>query len=79
MPKEIKVSDYDAVAPDFFDKYNYVAERLPEGTRAEDVIKIMSQLGALVLKRRAENSRAPFGFNKPADDSTNDTEEKADA
>ena len=77
MPKEIKVSDYDLVAPDFFDKYNYVAERLPEGTRAEDVIKIMQQLGALVLKRRAENKAAPFGFNK-VESSENEQTEKED-
>ena len=76
MPKEITVQDYDLVSSDFFDKYNYVAERLPEGTRAEDVIKIMQQLGALVLKRRAETGKAPLGFFKPEQE---DTKEEKDA
>ena len=64
MPKEITVDEYDLVAPAFFEKYNYVASRLPEGTRAEDVIKIMSQLGALVLKRRKDEKKGLIGFVK---------------
>lgn len=64
MPKEITVEDYDLVAPEFFDKYNYVASRLPEGTKAEDVIKIMQQLGALVMKKRKEEKQGLIGFVK---------------
>ena len=64
MPKEITVQDYELVAPDFFDKYNFVASRLPEGTRAEDVIKIMQQLGALVMKRRKDEKKGLIGFVK---------------
>lgn len=64
MPKEITVEDYDLVAPDFFDKYNYVASRLPKDTKAEDVIKIMQQLGALVMKKRKEATTGLIGFVK---------------
>ena len=72
MPKPITVSDYELVAPDFFDKYNFVAERLPENTRAEDVIKIMQNLAGLVAKKRAEEKTGTIGF-------VTNTEEDKDA
>ena len=62
MPKPITVADYELVADDFFDKYNFVAERLPENTRAEDVIKIMQNLAGLVAKKRAEEKTGTIGF-----------------
>ena len=68
MAKEITVEDYDLVAPDFFDKFNYVASRLPEGAKAEDIIKIMQQLGALVLKKRKEQKQTLIGFVKEDND-----------
>ena len=62
MPKPITVKDYELVADDFFDKYNFVAARLPENTRAEDVIKIMGNLAGLVAKKRAEQKQSTIGF-----------------
>ena len=53
MAKEITVEEYKDVSQDFFEKYNYVAERLPQNTKAEDVLKVMQQLAALVIKKRA--------------------------
>ena len=64
MAKPITVEDYKEVADDFFDKYNFVAERLPENTRAEDVIKIMQNLAGLVAKKRAESKVGTIGFIK---------------
>lgn len=61
MPKEITVKDYELVADDFFDKFNFVAERLPDGTKAEDIIKIMQNLATLVIKKRQEN-KGLIGF-----------------
>ena len=60
MPKPITVEDYKEVADDFFDKFNFGAERLPDGASAEDIIKIMQNLSGLVVKKRAES----FKFQK---------------
>ena len=62
MAKPITVEDYALVADEFFDKYNFVAERLPKETRAEDVIKIMQNLAGLVAKKRAEEKTGTIGF-----------------
>ena len=64
MPKEITLDEYKEVSPEFFDKFNYVAENLPEGTSAEDVIKVMQQLASLVIKRRAKKQKNACGFMK---------------
>ena len=68
MPKPITVEDYKEVSDEFFDKFNYVAERLPKGASAEDVIKIMQQLAGLVAKKRAEKRTGTIGFMKEEDD-----------
>jgi len=64
MPKAITVEDYKEVSKEFFDKYNFVAEQLPDGARAEDIIKIMQNLAGLVTKQRAESRIAGIGFLK---------------
>ena len=64
MPKPITVEDYKEVADDFFDKFNFVAERLPDGASAEDIIKIMQNLSGLVVKKRAESKQGMIGFMK---------------
>ena len=70
MPKPITVEDYQEVSEEFFAKYNFVAERLADGARAEDVIKIMQNLAGLVTKKRAEERTTGIGFLK--EDNTND-------
>ena len=62
MAKSITVEDYAEVADDFFDKYSFVARRLPETARAEDIIKIMQNLAGLVTKKRAEEKVGAIGF-----------------
>lgn len=69
MAKEITVEEYKDVSQDFFEKYNYVAERLPQNTKAEDVLKVMQQLAALVIKKRAAQ-KSSVGFYK--EDNEND-------
>ena len=70
MPKPITVEDYKEVSDEFFAKYNFVAERLADGARAEDVIKIMQNLAGLVTKKRAEERTTGIGFLQ--EDITND-------
>ena len=68
--KKITVEDYKDVAPEFFEKYWYVAKELGEGAKTEDVLKIMESLAALVMKKRVDDKLAPFGFLKKDDDRT---------
>ena len=50
----ITVKDYEKYGSEFFEKYFYVAKELGEGAKAEDILKIMESLGALVIKKRYE-------------------------
>lgn len=68
--KKITVEDYKDVAPEFFEKYWYVAKELGEDAKTEDVLKIMESLAALVMKKRVDDKLAPFGFLKKDDDRT---------
>ncbi len=71
----ITVEDYKLISDEFFQKYNYVVERMGPGpTKAEDVLKIMEALTGAVMKDRAKNKVGPFGFNKNGQD-TNGTED----
>ena len=62
--KSITVEDYEKYSGEFFDKYFYVAKQLGEGAKAEDILKIMESLGAVVMKKRMEDEGkiGPFGF-----------------
>ena len=65
MMEPITVEDYKLVSNEFFQKYDYAAERMGPGNhRAEDVLKVMEALGAAVMKERVKNKLGPFGFNK---------------
>ena len=72
--KSITVEDYEKYSGEFFDKYFYVAKQLGEGAKAEDILKIMESLGALVMKKRYEEKGVgPFGFNKNNNGNTDTT------
>ena len=60
----LTVEDYKEYGEEFFNKYWYVAKELGENAKAEDILKIMESLGALVMKKRSETKVGPFGFNK---------------
>jgi len=62
--KPITIDEYKEVAPEFFEKYFYVAQELGEGAKPEDILKIMESLSSLVVKKRVDDKLAPFGFNK---------------
>ena len=65
MTEPITVEDYKLVSDEFFQKYNYAAERMGPGPhKAEDVLKVMEALGAAVIKDRVKDKIGPFGFNK---------------
>ena len=60
----ITVEDYKLVSDEFFQKYNYVVERMNVTAKAEDVLKVMEALSSAVRKDRAKHKVGPFGFNK---------------
>lgn len=64
MTEPITVDDYKNVSDEFFQKYDFVRERLQLGAKAEDVLKVMEALSAQVMKERVKDKLGPFGFNK---------------
>ena len=60
----ITVEDYKLVSDEFFQKYNFVADRLGVTKKAEDILKVMEALSGAVMKDRAKQKVGPFGFNK---------------
>jgi hypothetical protein len=73
--KPITLEEYQEVAPEFFPKYFFVAKELGEGAKTEDVLKVMESLAGLVMKKRADEGKAPMGFNKTKEDESNGQEE----
>ena len=64
----ITVEDYKLVSDEFFQKYNYVADRLGPTKKAEDILKVMESLSGAVMKERLKDKVGPFGFNKKTED-----------
>lgn len=60
----ITVEDYKLVSDEFFQKFNFAAERMGPNPKAEDVLKVMEALTGAVMKDRIKNKVGPFGFNK---------------
>ena len=73
----ITVEDYKLVSDEFFQKYNFVADRLGVTKKAEDILKVMEALSGAVMKERVKDKVGPFGFNKNGQDSNR--EEKGEA
>jgi len=67
MDKPITLDEYKEVAEEFFPKYDFVASRLPNETKTEDILKVMESLAGLVMKKRAEKKKVSLGFNKEKD------------
>ena len=70
MTDPITVDDYKLVSDEFFQKYDFVKERLQLGAKAEDVLKVMEALSAQVMKERVKEKLGPFVFNKQPKEET---------
>jgi len=61
-------AEVEAAADCFFELFDVVLSRAPEGTSIEDAIKLSESIFAYAHKRRAlakeEGITAPFGFNR---------------
>lgn len=71
----ITVDDYKLVSDEFFQKYNYVVERMNVTAKAEDVLKVMEALSGAVMKERVKTKIGPFGFNKHGKDGAEEENE----
>jgi len=68
--KSVTLEEYKEAGEEFFPKYFYVAKELGEGTKPEEVLKVMESLAAVAVKRRIESKMSgPFGFNKKTEES----------
>ena len=68
MTDPITVDDYKLVSDEFFQKYDFVKERLQLGAKEEDVLNVMEALSAQVIKDRVKDKLGTFGFNKKTED-----------
>ena len=71
--KPVTVEDYQEVADEFFDKYDFVYSRLSKimSPKPEDVLKVMESLTGLVMKKRGDEKAGSIGFTKTEDDDDN--------
>ena len=64
-------AEVEAAADCFFELFDVVLSRAPEGTSIEDAIKLSESIFIYAHKRRSiqaeEEALAPFGFNKKGD------------
>ena len=76
--KLLTVEDYQKAGESFWPKYWYVAKELGEDAKAEDIIKVLESIGTVALRIKMEEKEGPFGFNKKADDETENGTEETD-
>ena len=70
----ITVEDYKLVSDEFFQKYDFVMERMRLTAKAEDVLKVMEALSGAVMKERVKDKVGPFGFNKDGQSGKKETQ-----
>ena len=76
--KLLTLEDYEKAGESFWPKYWYVAKELGEDAKAEDIIKVLESIGTVALRIKMEEKEGPFGFNKKADDETQNGTEETD-
>ena len=76
--KLLTLEDYEKAGESFWPKYWYVAKELGEDAKAEDIIKVLESIGTVALRIKMEEKEGPFGFNKKADDETENGTEETD-
>ena len=76
--KLLTLEDYEEAGESFWPKYWYVAKELGEDAKPEDIIKVLESIGTVALRLKMEEKEGPFGFNKKADDGTENGTEETD-
>ena len=64
--KILTLEDYQKAGETFWPKYWYIAKELGEGTKSEDILKVMEAIGGVAMKFALDEKEkeVPFGFNK---------------
>ena len=65
--KSISLTEYQTAGEEFWPKYWYIAKELGEGSKPEDVLKVMEALAGVAMKNRLED-KLSFGFNKKVEE-----------
>tara|TARA_B100001094_G_scaffold290041_1_gene307343 strand:- start:2413 stop:2643 length:231 start_codon:yes stop_codon:yes gene_type:complete len=68
MKLEITLDEYQKAGEEFWPKYFYVAKELGEGTKPEQVLKVMESLAGVAMKNKVKDKIGPFGFNKKSEE-----------
>jgi len=71
--KLLTLEDYQKAGETFWPKYWYVAKELGEGTKPEDILKVMEAVGGVALKLALDDKDGPFGFNKNKEETEDET------
>ena len=64
--KILTLEDYQKAGETFWPKYWYIAKELGEGSKSEDILKVMEAIGGVAMKFALDEKEkeVPFGFNK---------------
>ncbi len=75
MPEKnapLTAEEINEAADTFFPLFEIVLDRMPEGAKIDDCLKVMENVASLAQKKRAEKReeevKGKFGFNKKEDD-----------
>lgn len=60
--KPVSVEEYQTAGEEFWPKYWYVSKELGEGSKPEDILKIMEALSGVAIRKRTEEEGNPIGF-----------------
>jgi len=71
--KPLTPEEVTTAAEQFFPLFEIVRNRMPEGSKTEDTLKVMETICGLAHKLRAEEEKIKFGFNKNATDTESTT------
>jgi hypothetical protein len=71
-PKPLTPEEVQKAAEQFFPLFEIVSQRMPEGSKTEDALKVMETVCTLAQKLRIEEEKTQFGFNKK--EQTSDSE-----
>jgi hypothetical protein len=69
MSKPLTVEEMKKAADQFMPLFDVVCHAMPEGSKVDDILKVMENVAKLAQKNRAEEKKQDkFGFNKEKKD-----------
>ena len=68
MTKPLTVDEMKEASDQFMPLFDVVCTAMPEGSKVEDILKVMENVAKLAHKNRAKKKEEKFGFNKEKKD-----------